>query len=360
MKTVVTGGNGFIGSHLVRMLVESGREVAVASSFSPSKDYLDEMGVKVERRNVDLRDYRDAQEAVGGADSVFHLAARIGNLTYLHGTQTAELACLQTNLSIDANVFRACFEAGVKKIVYTSSCAVYATDRQMTTGAVFTEQDLPLSPSFDPMVLKAGMVNPDGGYGWAKLMGELQLWWARQTDIGIARIFSAYGVNEPLGAKAHAMADLMQRAIMNPGGDFVVYGDGKQTRDFLYVTDCAQTLMKLEEKASNPPITANVGSGQAVSIADLARRIVDISGKKFNLVFDNTKPVGPVSRTADMAETKARLGWEPSISLEDGLSRTYKWAEEQLAGGVKRRDDAVARRSPQTARTTAWLAASDI
>ncbi len=333
MKTVVTGGNGFIGSHLVKLLVDSGRDVAVASSFTPGKDHLDEMGVKVERRNVDLRDYHGAQAAVEGADSVFHLAARIGNLTYLHGTQTAELACLQTNLSIDANVFRACFEAGVKKIVYTSSCAVYATDRQMTTGAVFSERDLPLSPSFDPTVLKPGMVNPDGGYGWAKLMGELQLWWARQTGIGIARIFSAYGENEPLGPKAHAMADLIQRAILNPGGDFVVYGDGRQTRDFLYVTDCARALIKLEEKASNPPITANVGSGQAVSIGDLARKIVEISGKKFNLVFDTTKPVGPVSRTADMAEAKAKLGWEPQASMDEGLRKTYRWVEVQLEHG---------------------------
>jgi nucleoside-diphosphate-sugar epimerase len=330
MKTVVTGGNGFIGSHLVKMLLGDGRDVVIASSFLPREDHLMEMGVKAERRNVDLRDYRDAQAAIEGADSVFHLAARIGNLMYLHGTQTAELTSLQTNLSIDTNVFRACFDAGVKKIVYASSCAVYPMDRQVTTGAVFKESDLPLSPSFDPTVLKPGVINPDGGYGWAKLMGEIQLWWARRTDIGIARIFSAYGENEPLGERAHAMGDLIQRAILNQGGDFVVYGDGKQTRDFLYVTDCARALIKLEEKAGNPPVTANIGSGQAVSIGSLARRIVGLSGKKFHVVFDRTKPVGPVSRSADMSKAKVLLGWEPQISLDEGLRRTYDWVEGRL------------------------------
>jgi len=330
MRTVVTGGNGFIGSHLVKMLVDEDRKVIVASSFSPGEDHLAQMGVKVERRDVDLRDYRDAQVAVKGTDSVFHLAARIGNLMYLHGTQTAELTSLQTNLAIDANVFRACFEAGVKKIVYASSCAVYPMDKQTAAGAVFKESDLPLSPAFDPATLKPGMINPDGGYGWAKLMGEIQLWWSRNTDIGIARIFSAYGENEPLGKKAHAMGDLIQRAILNQGGDFRVYGDGKQTRDFLYVTDCARALIKLEEKASNPPITANIGSGQAVSIDALAKKIVKISGKKFNIVFDLTKPVGPVSRTADMSRAKSMLGWQPQVSLDDGLRRTYNWVEGKL------------------------------
>jgi nucleoside-diphosphate-sugar epimerase len=203
-------------------------------------------------------------------------------------------------------------------------------DKQIAAGAVFKESDLLLSPSFDPADLKPGMINPDGGYGWAKLMGELQLWWSRNTDIGIARIFSAYGENEPLGEKAHAIGDLIQRAILNKGGDFRVYGDGKQSRDFIYVTDCVRAMLKLEEKASNPPLTANIGSGQVVNIGALAEKIVGISGKKFNIVFDPTKPVGPVSRTSDMSKAKTVLDWEPEVSLDEGLRRTYAWAERKL------------------------------
>jgi GDP-D-mannose 3',5'-epimerase len=116
---------------------------------------------------------------------VFHLAAMVGSLKYLHGTEMAELTTLQRNLAIDANVFRVCLEDGVQKLVYASSCAVYPMDRQYAQGAVFVEEDLT-------------SINPDGGYGWSKLLGEIQLGWMKGIDIGIARIYSAYGENEPI------------------------------------------------------------------------------------------------------------------------------------------------------------------
>ncbi|MFC2067144.1 NAD-dependent epimerase/dehydratase family protein [Chloroflexota bacterium] len=327
MKTVVTGGTGFIGSHLVKRLVDEGRQVLVASEFSQlGTENLSNLGVEVECQNVDLRDYQQALSVIDGAEVVFHLAARVGSLEYLHGTEMSELVALQTNLVIDANIFRACMEKNVKKIVYASSVAVYPMPVQYSSGAVFSEDDLVLGHETQ------GLIDPDGGYGWTKFMGEIELGWMKGIDIGIARIFNIYGTNEPLGEKAHVVADLIRKAIRYPQEPFIVWGDGKQSRDFLYVSDCADALLKLEEKASDPPITVNVGSDKAVTIGLLAEKIVGLSGKDIEIVYDPARPMGPLSRTADTSKTKAVLRWEPKIGLDEGLRRIYAWLASRLKG----------------------------
>jgi len=329
VKTVVTGGNGFICSHLVKKLLSEGRDVIVAD-ITPryNGDKLSGLGIKVgdvEFRQVELIDFDQAMKAVKGAESVFHMAARVGSLQYLHANESVELMTMQNNLVIDANVFNACIKNNVQSIVYASSVAIYDMARQFSPGAVYSE---------DEFIVRPGMpyptINPDGGYGWAKLMGEVELSWMKNIKIGIARIFNIYGINEPIDEKAHAIGDLMRRAILNPGGDFVVFGDGKQTRDYLHVTDCAAALVKLEAKANLSPVTVNIGSGQATSIKTVAEKVVGISGKKFKMIFDITKPVGPISRTADITQAKALLGWQPKISLDEGLKNTYTWIEQKL------------------------------
>lgn len=329
MKTVVTGGNGFIGSNLVRRLVDEQREVVVASDFSKlGLEQLRGLGIQktdIEIRDVDLSHYSQALKAVDGAETVFHLAARVGSLEYLHATETAELVALQQNLAIDANVFRACLEKNVKRLVYASSVAVYSMGSQSGYSARFKEDDLVISAN------QTAAFIPDGGYGWSKLMGEIQLNWTKGLDIGIARIYNTYGINEPIEAKkAHVTADLIRKVILLQGDTLPVYGDGKQTRDLLYVSDCADALIQLEKKASNPPVTVNVGSGMPVSIAELARTIIKISGKNIKIEFDTSKPVGPISRTANISKAKTVLGWEPKFTLDEGLRLNYKWIQNKL------------------------------
>jgi GDP-D-mannose 3',5'-epimerase len=325
MKTVVTGGTGFIGSHLVKRLLDDGREVVVASDMSRlGTRNLVNLGIEVECLNVDLREYSQTLKVIEGADAVFHLAARVGSLEYLHGTEMSELAALQTNLSIDANTFRAYLENRVGKIVYASSVAVYPMTTQYSPGAVLSEDD------FRPEQVSQGVLDPDGGYGWSKLMGEIELGWMKDVNISIARLFNIYGINEPVGEHAHVVADLICKAIRYPEEPFIVQGDGTQSRDFLYVTDCVDALVKLEEKASSPPVTVNVGSDRTVTIGTLAERIVSISGKDIEIIYDATKPMGPLSRTADTKKAKALLGWTPKIDLDEGLRRTYNWIEEML------------------------------
>jgi len=314
----VTGGAGFIGSHLARRLVDEGREVVVADDFSRGsvRNLLDS-GVRIECPKIDLRNYGRALGVVEGAGVVYHLAARVGSVEYLHGSELAELRTLQDNLVIDVNVFRACVEAGVEKIIYASSVSVYPIDMQQKPGVVLSEDDL-------------SYYNPEGGYGYAKLLGEIQLGWMRDMDIGIARIFTAYGPSEPLDETAHVVPALIRKAVMYPEEGFVVWGSGDQTRSFMYVSDCVEALIRLEEKASNPPIIVNVGSDEEVLIKVIAEKIVEMSGKGIEIRYDLTKPVGPVSRTANIRRAKALLGWQPRVSLDEGLKRTYLWAEKRL------------------------------
>lgn len=316
----------------------------------------------IEVKKVDLRDYAQTLKAIEGADVIFHLAARVGSIEYLHGSEMSELAALQTNLMLDANVFKACLEEGVKKIIYASSCAVYPMQPQFSSDAILSEPDLDLKAlthctqetqstqqTIGTANYRLPTVSPDGGYGWAKLMGELQLsLMARTTNsrlktqdsglstikIGIARIFNVYGENEPLRKRAHVIADLARKAILYPKEEFIVYGDGNQTRDFLYISDCVDALLKLEAALSNSAnfITVNVGSGRATSVKEIAEKIIQISGRDINQKYNPGKSAGPLSRTADITKAKTLLGWEPKVSLDDGLRRTYTWAKKRLEG----------------------------
>jgi GDP-D-mannose 3', 5'-epimerase len=319
MKTVVTGGSGFIGSHLVKRLVEQNRDTLVVDDFSRGESLnLKDLGVDAETVNVDLREYDKALELIDGADTVFHLAARVGSVEYLHGNEFAELEALQSNLAIDTNVFRACLAKNVKKIIYASSVSVYPIDKQQQSGAVFSEKDLTY-------------INPEGGYGWAKLLGEIQLQWMKQTKVSIARIFNAYGECGGLGKTSQVIPALITKALNYPNEEFIVWGTGKQTRSFLYIDDCIDALMLLEKNASSPPLVVNVGSEEQVPIQVLAEKIAKISGKNMPIIFDPSKPVGPISRTADISKIKALLGWYPKTSLDEGLMHTYEWTKKRLA-----------------------------
>ena len=318
MRVVVTGGAGFIGSHLVKRLLDEGRDVVVADDFSRgSRLNLLDLGVRLECERVDLRDFRQALGVIDGADVVYHLAARVGSVEYLHGDEMAELRALQDNVVIDANVFRACIEKGVKKIIYASSVSVYPIDLQQEPDAILSEDDL-------------RYYNPEGGYGWAKLLGEIQLSWMKGIDVGIARIFNIYGPCAALDETAQVVPALIYKAVMYPKVDFVVWGDGEQTRCFTYVSDCIDALLKLEERASSPPLIVNVGSDKPVPIRVLAEKIVEISGKDITIRYDPSRPVGPMSRAADIARAKILLDWSPKVGLEEGLRRTYRWVEKRL------------------------------
>ncbi len=309
----MTGGAGFIGSNLVRALVRKGRKVVATDNISRGLSQ-NLQGLPIKVLHADLRHFDQARNAVEGANCVYHLAARVGSIDYLHGSNTVELDTLQSNLAIDVNVIRACKECNVSKFIYASSVSVYPIDLQQRIGVSFAEQDI------QP-------INPEGGYGWAKLLGEVQLDLAGTCRSGIARIFNAYGEFTELGKTAQVVPALIRKAINYPREDFVVWGDGTQTRNLLYINDCIEALMKLEERASYPPLKVNIGNPETVTIKELAEMIVSISHKKIPIKFDPTKPVGPLSRIPNISKAEKELGWKPETPLRRGLERTYQWAE---------------------------------
>lgn len=330
MKTVVTGGAGFIGSNLVRKLLDVGREVAVVDDYSRGslQNLLDlgikpsDVGIDITSPAIDLREYEQALAVIQNTDTVFHMAAHIGSIDYLHGSDDNELTALQSNLAIDTNVFRACQNSNVKIIVYASSAAVYPVSLQHCPGVVLSENLVDIARNH---VVSQVEIDPDGGYGWAKLMGEIQLSLMSQINVGIARIFNVYGENQDLTTAVHVIPSLFLKAGRYPGDDFVVWGDGQQSRDFVYVQDCADALIALEGKAASCPLTVNIGSGEAVNIATVAEKVITLSDKNIRIKYDSGRPIGPISRTADISRAKSLLGWQPQTSLDEGLRQTFSW-----------------------------------
>jgi len=316
MKTVVTGAAGFIGANLVRRLIQLGRNIRCVDNTSRGKSRNLE-GLPVDIVYADLRHYDQVLKAVDGADVVYHLAARVGSIDFLHGSSKAELEALQSNLAIDVNVFRACKEGGIKRIVYALSVSVYPIDRQQRLDAVFREEDI-------------YPINPEGGYGWAKLVGEIQLGMMEGCESAVARIFNAYGEYCEYEGTAQVVPALIRKAIKYPDEEFVVWGDGNQTRNLIYIQDCIDALLKMEEKASYPPLILNVGNEKTTTIRELAETIVKVSGKNIKIRYDKSKPIGPLSRMPSIERAAEKLKWKPHTSLENGLRLTYKWIESEL------------------------------
>jgi len=207
---------------------------------------------------------------------------------------------------------------------------VYSMGSQSGHGAVFTETDLNLSQSM------ITAYTPDGGYGWSKLIGEIELQWTKGLPTGIARIFNVYGVNEPSGeGKAHVIGDIIRKVNLMPeSGTLAIFGDGNQSRDFIYVTDCVEGLLQLEKMASTPPLIANIGSGKPVTVNNIANTVIKASGKNIKIEHDLSRPIGPVSRTADISRAKSVLQWQPQVSFDEGIRLTYAWMQHKIAKAI--------------------------
>jgi GDP-D-mannose 3', 5'-epimerase len=329
-RILVTGGAGFIGSWLVKALTALGSQVYIVDnlwrgSMDNLRDEDGNMVVPVSEQFTlgDLHDYQVARNSIKKSqpDIVFHLADIVAGINYVF---SHEPFIFRTNMLINSNVFSACQEEKVPRVVYLGTACSYPKELQLATGAKPLQED------------QVYPANPESGYGWSKLMGEYELQLIAKyskIDIGILRLHNVYGPGSVLSSKrSQVIPSLIRKAIHFPKEAFIVWGSGKQTRDFIFVGDVIDALLRLPLMGLNRGVI-QVSSAQETSVADLASAIVKISKKAIPINYDITKPEGDVGRCGDFSKASEILGWKPFTPLEEGLRITYEWAEKYIMDG---------------------------
>lgn len=316
-RVLVTGGASFIGSHLVDRLVEAGADVRVADDLSSGLlKNLERTIDDIELLQGDLRELDFAREAADNRQVVFHLAAAHGGRGFID-THPADCA---TNMVLDGTVIDESWRAGVEKLVFASSACVYPVqhqERPVDGKTVLLKEEWA-----DPF--KEGCAASDGEYGWAKLMGEMTLgayWKQHGFKSAPCRIFTAYGEREN---ETHAVIALIAKAFvrMDP---YEIWGDGQQDRNFTYVGDIVEGLMRAAVRIDDAT-PVNLGTSEHIKIIDAAKMIFAETGfTPSELFFDTSKPVGVFSRAADLTRTRRLLDWEPQTTFAEGLKPTVEW-----------------------------------
>lgn len=314
-RVLVTGAGGFIGHHLVKFLRAEGAWVRGVDIKMP--EY--EPTAADEFELLDLRKYDNCLLATrGGIGQVYNLAADMGGIGYITASH-ADIS--RNNILINSQMLEASRLNGVSRFLFSSSACVYAQYKQRLPEVTpLREED-------------AYPADPEAGYGWEKLFAEelcRYYWQDYRFETRIVRFHNVYG---PLGSyeggKEKAPAAISRKvAVAKDGGEIDIWGDGEQTRSFMYVNDCIEGLLRLMASSYHEPL--NLGTDRLISINGLVDLVSEIAGKRLAKRHDLTKPQGVRGRNSDNRRLRETLGWEPSVSLEEGLRVTYRWIENEL------------------------------
>jgi nucleoside-diphosphate-sugar epimerase len=314
---LVTGAGGFIGHHLAADLKERGYWVRGVDLKEPEYQPT----VADEFKILDLRRWEACLEATDEVDQVYALAADMGGMGFISANHAQ---ILHNNSLINLHTMEAARQNGVGKYLYTSSACIYPEHLQEDTAVTpLREED-------------AYPANPQDAYGWEKLVSEklAQYYTAEYgIDTRIVRfhnVFGPYGTYD--GGREKAPAALCRKvAKAEDGGEIEIWGDGEQTRSFCYIDDCVEGIYRIMQSDYRAPL--NLGTDRLVSINELAELIIEISGKTDIRLKHIDGPQGVRGRNSDNSRIREVLGWEPSVSLEDGLVPTYRWIEKQVMAG---------------------------
>jgi nucleoside-diphosphate-sugar epimerase len=314
-RVLVTGAGGFIGHHLVSRLKKDGYWVRGVDIKEP--EYQKSAGDEFEVR--DLRKWDECLMATrGGIDEVYNLAADMGGIGYITANH-ADIA--RNNILINAHMLEAARQHGIGRFLFSSSACVYAQGKQ---------KDADVTPLKEEDAFPA---EPEPGYGWEKLYAEelcRYYWHDYKFETRIVRFHNVYG---PLGTydggKEKAPAAISRKVAITPDrGEIEVWGDGEQTRSFMYIDDCVEGLRRI--MASDCRDALNLGTDELVTINQLVDIISDIAGKRLVKRQKLMGTQGVRGRNSDKSLLQKELGWEPSILLREGLRLTYPWIEDEL------------------------------
>jgi nucleoside-diphosphate-sugar epimerase len=316
---VVAGGGGFIGGHLIADLRRQGYSAVRSVDIKPLDEWYQRFD-DVEELVLDLREKDQAFRAVADARQVYNLAADMGGMGFIENNK----ALCMLSVQINTNLLIAAQEYAVDRYFYASSACVYAADKQ-TDEHVTALKESDAYPAL-----------PEDGYGWEKLFSERMCRHFRE-DFGlttrVARYHNAYGPYGTYdGGREKAPAAICRKvalAKLTGGHDIEIWGDGEQTRSFMYIDDCVKgTQMIMNSNVTEP---LNLGSSELVSINQLVDIVERIGGISLRRHYKLDAPKGVRGRNSDNTLIEQHFGWEPSIRLEDGLALTYRWIYDQLA-----------------------------
>jgi len=315
-RVLVTGAGGFIGSHLVNFLAKKGYrvrgvDIVKCEYMEPDAD---------EFMLLDLRRWENCLAATKDIDEVYSLAANMGGIGFI---ETVHAEVMHDNVLINTHMLQAALENEVKRYFYSSSACIYPTYRQKETEIPGLKES------------EAYPADPDNEYGWEKLFTE-RLCASYTADYGletrVARFHNIFGPEGTWqGGREKAPAAMCRKVAETPdGGTMPIWGDGQQTRSFCYIDDCLEGVYRLMRSDRREPL--NIGSDEMVTINELADIAMALAGKKLNKEYQLDKPQGVRGRNSDNTLIKEVLGWTPSISLREGMARTYAW----IAGQVEK------------------------
>ena len=326
-RVLVTGGAGFIGSWLVEALVNLKADVYVVDNLwrgsidnLKKEDGTYSVNIQDHFFEEDLQDFEAALSVCNKSkpDLVFHLADIVAGVDFVFAN---EPFVFRVNNLINSNLFTAANRCGVERVVYLGTACSYPKMLQEQPGGL---------PLVEEQMYPA---DPESAYGWSKLMGEYELeLLGRFTNmqVGILRLHNVYGPRSILSKKrSQVIPSLIRKAICHPLEELVVWGTGQQTRDFVFVGDVVDAILRSGLNGMNKgPI--QIASGYETALSDLVSMIVQISGKEIPIQFDTSKPQGDRGRCGNNEKAKRQLGWQVTTSLEEGLRYTYDWAEEMI------------------------------
>lgn len=313
-RVLVTGAGGFIGHHLTNYLVKQGHFVRGVDLKYPEYEGTSAHEFEV----LDLRRFDNCLVATRGVHEVYHLAADMGGIGYITASRAG---IARNNTMINVHMLEAARINEVRRFLFSSSACVYP-------------QYLQKNPDVAPLKEEdAWPAEPEEGYGLEKLYMERLCQYFREEyglETRVVRFHNVYG---PLGTyeggKEKAPAAICRKVALAPdGGEVEIWGDGKQTRSFMYIDDCVEGIYRIMN--CDYPWPLNLGRDELVTVDQLVDLVVEIAGKKIVKRYDPSKPQGVRGRNSDNSKLRKVLGWEPKISLRDGLVPTYRWIESQL------------------------------